>query len=172
MSDPFQAYEAVHRLVERTRADPMEMVKVGLLIAVLVVVCWRLIFAWLNGTISGTEALAVIVSLLVAEMAAVRWLPDFHGVRLVLFLALPVAVWVGIQIMAGVVRRESYRSNVNADVRRLRAAVRRDARNAAAHELLGDAYRKLGRPRRAVAEYQVAVALEPDYHKTVSPCRC
>jgi len=161
MSDPLQAYEALYRLVDRTRADPVEAIKLGLVIAVVVAIGWRLIFAWFHEAMSGAEALVLIISLLLAEVAVVRWLPDFEGVRFLLLLALPIAAWFGAQIIARVSRRESYRSDLNADMQRLRAAVRRDPKNVAARELLGDAYVKLGKPRRALAEYHAAVALDP-----------
>lgn len=161
MNDPIQTYEALYRIVERSRTDPMEAVKLGLLLAVVVAVSWRLIFAWLHGSISGPEAVVLTVSLLLAEGAAVRWLPDFHGVRFLLLLSIPVAAVVGVQVIAGVSRRESYRASLNADIRRFRGALRRDPNNAAARELLGDSYLKLGRPGSAVAQYRAAVALDP-----------
>ena len=161
MNDPLQAYEALSHIVEQSRTDPMEAVKLGLLLAVVVAVSWRLIFAWLHGSVSGPEVLVLTVSLIVAEGAAVRWLPDFHGARFLLLLSVPVAAVVGVQVIAGVSRRESYRSNLNADIRRFRAALRRDPGNAAARELLGDSYLKLGRPGSAVAQYRAAVAIDP-----------
>ena len=166
MSDLLRTYEALYRLVDRTRADPIELVKLGLLIAVVVGVGWRLAFAWLHGIISGSEALVLIISLLLGEAAAVRWLPDFNGIHFLLLLALPGAGWLGVQLIAGVLRRDSYRSHLDADVRRFRAALRRDPRNAAAHELLGDTYLKLRQSRRAMAEYRVAVALNPGSYQS------
>jgi cytochrome c-type biogenesis protein CcmH/NrfG len=73
---------------------------------------------------------------------------------------------VGVQVIAGVSRRESYRSSLNADIRRFRAALRRDPQNAAARELLGDSYLKLGRPGSAVAQYRAAVALAPGSYQS------
>ena len=165
MNDPLQTYEALYRIVERSRTDPMEAVKLGLLLAVVVAVSWRIIFAWLHGSISGWEALILTVSLVLVEGAAVRWLPDFSGARFLLLLAIPVAAILGVQAIAGVSRRESYRSTLNADIRRFRAALRRDPSNAAARELLGDSYLKLGRPASAVAQYRAAVALDPDSYQ-------
>ena len=161
MSDPLRAYEAIYRLVEHTRADPVEAAKLGLLIAVVVAVGWRLIFAWLDGAVSGPETLVLTVSLLLAETAAVRWLPDFHGIRFLLLLAIPTAAWLGLRVIARIFQRESYRSNIDSDVRRFRSALARDPRNVAAHELLGDAYLKLGQPRRAINAYRTAVLLDP-----------
>jgi tetratricopeptide (TPR) repeat protein len=161
MTDPLNTYQAFYRLVGSARADPIELVKLGLLIVVVVAVGWRLVFAWLDGAISGPEAFVLTISLLLAEMAAVRWLPDFQGVRFILLLALPGAAWLGVQAIAGVLHRESYRSDLDADARRFRAALRRDPRNVAAHELLGDTYLKLGQSRRAITEYRTAVALDP-----------
>lgn len=165
MNDPLQTYEALYRIVEGSRTDPMEAVKLGLLLAVVVAVSWRLIFAWLHGSVSGPEVLILTVSLIVAETAAVRWLSDFHGARFLLLLAIPVAAIVGVQVIAGVSRRESYRANLDTDIRRYRAALRRDPKNAAARELLGDSYLKLGRPGNALAQYRAAVALEPGNYR-------
>jgi len=161
MNDPIQTYETLSRIVEQSRTDPMEAVKLGLLLAVLVAVSWRLIFAWLHGSASGPEVLVLTVSLIVAETAAIRWLSDFQGARFLLLLSIPVAAVVGVQVIAGVSQRESYRSNLNADIRRFRSALRRDPKNAAARELLGDSYLKLGSPDRALAQYRAAVALDP-----------
>ena len=165
MNDPLQTYEAIYRIVERSRTDSMEAVKLGLLLVVVVAVSWRLIFAWLHGSVSGPEVLILTVSLIVAETAAIRWLPDFQGGRFLLLLAIPIAAVVGVQVIAGVSRRESYRSSLNADIRRFQAALRRDPNNAAARELLGDSYLKLGRPGSAVAQYRAAVAIDPGNYR-------
>ena len=166
MSDPLRIYETVYGIVERARADLAQTWKLGLLIAVAIAVGWRLIFAWLHGGMSGLETLALIVALLLAEGAAVRWMRDFEGVRFLLLLALPIAAWIGVQIFVSVSRRESYRSTVQSDIRRFRAALQRDPNNAAAHELLGDSYLKLRQPRRALAAYRAAISLDPGNYQS------
>lgn len=166
MSDPLRVYEILHGVVERSRADLAQAWKLGLLIAVAIAVGWRVIFAWLHGTISGVETLTLIAALLLAEGAAVRWMRDFEGIRFLLLLALPLAAWFGVQIVAGVSRRESYRTTVQSDMRRFRAALQRDPTNAAAHELLGDSYIKLRQPRRALAAYRAALALDTGNYRS------
>ncbi len=161
MSDPLRIYQVVYGIVARARADVAQAWKLGLLMAVAVTVAWRLIFSWLHGTISGVETLTLIAALLLAEGAAVRWIRDFQGLRFLLLLALPLAAWLGVEVLARVSRRESYRTSIQTDIRRFRAALQRDPTNAAAHELLGDSYLKLRQPRRAVSAYRSAVALNP-----------
>jgi cytochrome c-type biogenesis protein CcmH/NrfG len=115
--------------------------------------------------ISGPEVLVLTISLLIAEGAAVRWLPDFDDMHFALLLAIPASAWVGVGVLSRVFNRESYRSDLNRDVTRLRAAIKRDPRNTAAHEFLGDTYRKLGQQRRAISEYRAAAALEPGSYR-------
>lgn len=161
MTDPFRLYSLIHALIGRAREDAGTLLAVALLVVVAAGVAWQVVFAWLRGGLSGMEAFALCVSLFVAESAVVRWMDDFHGLQLALLLALPVAVWAGARLMIRVSAQESHRASLRGDMRRYRAALRRDPENAAARMLLGDVYVKLGRTRQAVAEYRAAVALDP-----------
>jgi tetratricopeptide (TPR) repeat protein len=161
MNDPLRLYELVYRAVGRARADLAEAWKVGLLIAVAIAVGWRVVFAWLGGAISGAEAFVLCLGIVLGEFAAANWLSEFEGMQLGLLLALPLAVWAGVEILVRVTARESRRSFLAADMRRYRAAVGRDPRNVAAHELLGDAYLKAGQLGRGLDEYRAALALSP-----------
>jgi len=165
MSDPFQVYEIVYGMIARTRANIADVWKVGLVIGVAVTVASRVVFSWLGGAISGAEGFTLLVGLLLAETAAVRWVGDFQGARLALLLMLPIAVWGAVEVLRRVGSREAYRSAIHADMGRFRAALRRDPRNAAARVLLGDAHMKLRQTARALAEYRAALALEPGSHE-------
>jgi len=164
MDELLSKYQALHQLATNLD-DPLGAAKVGLLIAVVVAVGWRLAFAWMAEVISGPEVLVLTISLLTAEGAAVRWLPDFDNVHFALLVAIPASAWAGVGMLSWVSNRESYRSDLNKDVIRLRAAIKRDPLNAAAHEFLGDAYWKLGQQRRGTSEYRAAVALEPGSYR-------
>ena len=166
MNDPLTVYESLHHVFERVQADRAEAWKLALLIAVTVGVAWRIFFAWLQESISGAEALILTLALLLAEGAAVRWLRDFEGVRFLLVLAIPLTMWLAAHIVARISASESRRGTLQADIRRFRAAIRRDPKNAAAHELLGDAYLKVNQPRRALAVYRSATTLDPGDYRT------
>jgi tetratricopeptide (TPR) repeat protein len=161
MSDPLELYGRLHGLLIRLREDAASAWKVGLLIGVAAVVAGKVVFAWVGGSISGAEAIVLLVGLLVSEAAAVKWVGDFAGVHFALLLLLPLAVWAGLEVIARVGGREAFRSTVRIDIRRFRDALRRDPRNTAAHILLGDAHLKLGKPAVATAEYRAALALAP-----------
>jgi tetratricopeptide (TPR) repeat protein len=151
--------ETLERTLSGLRADRAELWKVGVLIGVAVAAGFRVVFAWLSGTVSAGEAFVVLVGLLLAETAAVSWARDFEGLRFGLLAALPLAAWAGIEVIVRVGHREAHQSTIRGDMQRYRAALRRDPRNAAARTLLGDSYLRLGRPERAVQEYRAAVAL-------------
>jgi tetratricopeptide (TPR) repeat protein len=161
MNDPLRWYESIYRIVGRTRAELAQAWKFGLLTVVVIAVAWRVVFAWLGGAISGAEAFVLCLAIVLGEAAAASWLRELVGMQLGLLLALPLAVWAGTEILVRVTARESRRSFLVADMRRYRAAVRRDPRNVAAHELLGDAYLKAGRLGRGLDEYRAALALSP-----------
>ncbi len=161
MNDLLRLYEFMYLVVDRARADLGEAWKLGLLMVVAIAVGWRVVFAWLNGAISGAEAFVLCLGIVLGEAAAASWLREFEGVQLGLLLTLPIAVWVGMETLVRMTARGSRRSFLMADMRRYRAAVGRDPRNVAAHELLGDAYLKADQLGRGLEEYRVALALSP-----------
>ncbi|MBE9566507.1 MAG: hypothetical protein IMF16_07140, partial [Proteobacteria bacterium] len=121
MNHPLRLYEFIYRVVDRARADLGEVWKLGLFMVVAIAVGWRVVFAWLNGAISGAEAFVLCLSIVLGEAAGASWLREFEGVQLGLLLALPLAVWAGMEILVRVTARESRRTFLVADMRRYRA---------------------------------------------------
>jgi len=160
MNDIFHVIDIAQNAISRARGDVVDAPRVLLLIAVALFVATRIVFSWLAGALSTGEAVVLGAALFVAEAAAVTWVRDFHGLVFVLLLMLPVAVWAAVEVLVRVGEREAYRSTVHADMRRYRQALRRDPRNAAAREMLGDAQMKLGRHTNAIEHYRAALALE------------
>ena len=161
MKDPPQVYGLINRLLEQMQADLMGEWKLWLLLLVTVAVGWRVAFAWLGGVLSGPEALALCSVVGLAEAGAAGLARDFPSPDFILLLALPFALWAGVEVMSRVSSREARRSNLRGDMERLRGAIRRDPKNTGAHVLMGDAHLKLGQPQRALAEYWTALALSP-----------
>ena len=160
MSDIFHVIDVAQNAMSRAGEDIADAPRLLLVIAVALFVATRIVFSWLAGALSTGEAVVLGVALFVSEAAAVTWVRDFHGLVFVLLLMLPVAVWAAVEVLVRVGKREAYRSTVHADIRRYRQALKRDPRNAAAREMLGDAHMKLGRPANAIEHYREALALE------------
>ena len=166
MSDIFHLIDVAHSAIDRAREDVVSAPRVLSLIAVALFVGTRIVFSWLAGALSTGEAVVLAAALFVSEAAAVTWVRDFHGPVFVLLLMLPMAVWAAVEGLIHVGKREAYRSTVHADIRRYRQALKRDPRNAAAREMLGDAQMKLGRPANAIEHYRAALALEVGGYET------
>ncbi|HUU54780.1 MAG TPA: tetratricopeptide repeat protein [Armatimonadota bacterium] len=166
MSDTFQVVDVAQNAIARVREDIVHAPRVLLLMATAVFVATRIVFSWLEGALSTGEAVILAAALFVSEAAAVRWVRDFQGLVFVLLLMLPVAIWAAVEVLIQVGKRESYRSTVHADMGRYREALKRDPRNAAAREMLGDAHMKLGRSASAIKHYRAALALEGESYRT------
>jgi tetratricopeptide (TPR) repeat protein len=160
MSDPFRFIDVSMRALGRFADDLAHAPRALLLVGVAVVVAFRIVFTWLSGALTGPEAVVLSLTLIVSEAVAVKWVREFEGLSFALLAVLPLAVWVGVGILARVGQREAFRASATGDIARYEQALRRDPRNAAARELLGDAHMKLGRPQRAIREYRAALALE------------
>jgi hypothetical protein len=160
MSDIFHVIDVAQNAISRARGDIVDAPRVLLVIAVALFVATRIVFSWLAGALSTGEAVVLGAALFVAEAAAVTWVRDFHGFVFFLLLMLPVAVWAAVEVLVRVGEREAYRSTVHADMRRYRQALKRDPRNAAAREMLGDAHMKLGRSANAIEHYRAVLLLE------------
>lgn len=160
MSDIFHVIDVAQNAISRAREDTAAAPRALLLIGVALFVATRIVFSWLAGSLSTGEAVILGAALFVSEAAAVTWVRDFQGFVFVLLLMLPLAVWAAVEVLVRVGQREAYRSTVHADIRRYRQALKRDPRNAAAREMLGDAHMKLGKPANAIEQYRAALALE------------
>jgi len=160
MSSPFQFIDGSMRAARRFGQDLVHAPRALVLIGVAVAVGSRIVFAWLGGAITGPETVVLSLALIVSEAVAIKWVRDFQGLSFVLLSLLPMAVWAGVEILTRVGRREAFRSSLAADIARYERALRRDPRNTAAHELLGDAHMKLGRHDRAIREYRAALETE------------
>jgi len=160
MSDIFHVIDVAQNAISRGRADIVDAPRVLLLIAVALFVATRIVFSWLAGALSTGEAVVLGTALFVSEAAAVTWVRDFRGLVFVLLLMLPLVVWAAVEVLIHVGKREAYRSTVQADIRRYRQALKRDPRNSAAREMLGDAHMKLGKPANAITHYRAALAME------------
>jgi hypothetical protein len=153
--------DLVMSAMRRTFADLGSVVRAGAVILVAVGAAVKAVLSWQAGGISGLQMLAVLVTIVLYEVAAIRSLPDFHGLSFALLLALPLAVWVGLQIIQSTSAREEKKAWVRADMRRYREALRQDPQNVAAHVLLGDSYLRLGKNAAAEQEYMAALRLDP-----------
>ena len=160
MSSPFQFIDNSMRAGRQFGEDLVHAPRALVLIGVAVVVGFRLVFAWLSGALTVPETVVLSLALIVSEAVAIKWVRDFQGLSFVLLALLPLAVWAGVEILARVGGREAFRSSIVADMARYERALRRDPRNTAARELLGDAQMKLGRHDRAIREYRAALQTE------------
>lgn len=160
MSDIFSVIDATQSAIARARDDIVHAPRALALIVVALFIATRIVFAWLAGTLSTGEAVVLSAALVVAEAAAVTWVRDFHGFVFFLLLLLPLAIWTAVETLVHVGKREAHRSSLHTDIRRYRKALKRDPRNAAAQEMLGDALMKLGRPAGALEHYRAALALQ------------
>lgn len=160
MSDIFTAIDAAQSVISRTRDDLVHAPRAVLLIGAAVFIGMRIVFSWLAGALSTGEAVVLGAALFVSEAAAITWVRDFQGFLFVLLLMLPLAIWVAVEVLISVGKREAYRSGIQADIRRYRQALKRDSSNVAAREMLGDAEMKLGKPARAIKHYHAALAQE------------
>jgi len=160
VSDIFSVIDVAQSAIVRAGDDIVHAPRALALIVVALLIATRIVFSWLAGTLATGEAVILSAALLVAEAAAVTWVRDFHGFLFVLLLLLPLAIWAAVEVLVRVGKREAHRSAIHTDIRRYRRALKRDPRNAAAQEMLGDALMKLGRPARALEHYRAALALQ------------
>ncbi len=166
MTDIFEFMGTTLGALRRIHEDVAYAPRVALLVAAAVFVAAKVVFSWLKDVIATGEAMVLLVALLVAEAVAVRWVRDFGGLLFLPLLMLPVAIWGAAEVIARVGKREARRSALQADMRRYREALRRDPRNAAAREMLGDAHVKAGKLGLAIEEYRAALALEGTSYTT------
>src|SRR3990172_804838 len=152
MQDPLQAYSTAHRLVELFRQGLAGDWRVWVLIFVTVAVAWRVVFAWLAGSILASEAFVICLGIGLSEAAAVKWVGEFQGLRFLLLPGIPLAMWGGGELIARVACWEFRRTTRRTDLKRFRSAISRDPTNVAARVLLGDTYLKLGQFQRAQTE--------------------
>jgi hypothetical protein len=73
-----------------------------------------------------------------------------------------VAVPLAVQAFSRLTERQVTERLLRVDETRARALIEADPRNAAAHSLLGDIYRRRGQMEEAVEQYEEAVRLMPD----------
>jgi hypothetical protein len=152
--------DLVMSAIRRSFGDFASLGRAAAVIFVAVGAAVKAVLSWHDGGISGLQMLAVLVTIVLYEVAAIRSLGDLHGLSFALLLALPLAVWIGLQVIQSTRVREEKKAWVRADMRRYRTALRRDPSNAAAHVLLGDAYLKLGKKGKAEIEYRAALQVD------------
>jgi len=149
------------KIADLSRESYISLSKMALLIGVAAAAGIHTVLTWQAGDISGMQALVVLVTLAVAEAAAVRNLQHFQGLDFLIILAIPLTIWVAV----GILRRVHVDSQRGVDIRRrmrqYQAVLKRDPRNVAAHVFLGDSYSRLGKRREAAAEYRAALRLAP-----------
>ena len=151
--------------IRRSFGDLAALGRAAAVIFVAVAAAVKAVLSWHGGGISGPQMLAVLVTIVLYEVAAIRSLRDFHGLSFALLLALPLAVWIGLQIIQSTSAREERKAWVRADMRRYRKALRQDPQNVAAHVLLGDSYLRLGKKTAAEHEYMAALRLDPSEYE-------
>jgi hypothetical protein len=149
----------------RTFGDLVALSRAGAVIIVALLAAVKTILSWQAGGVSGLQAVAIIVTIAVYEVAAVISTREFRGLSFLVLLALPLAVWIGLQVILGTSARERRKTWIRDDMRRYMAALRRDPKNVAAHVLLGDSYAKLGKRAQAEREYRAALALDPTQYE-------
>ena len=149
------------KIAELSRESYISLSKTALLIGVAVAAGIHTVLTWQAGDMSGMQALVVLVTLVAAEIAAVRNVQHFQGLDFFILLAVPLTIWVAV----GILRRVHVGSQRGVDIRRrmrqYQAVLKRDPRNVAAHVFLGDSYSRLGKRREAAAEYRAALRLAP-----------
>lgn len=118
---------------------------------------FSILSAWFDRKITGQEATLLVVGLLGVLVAAIR-APEFG----VLGLAAVVCGAVGVCYALGKrADRGLSRSLDEEDIAKYQAALDIDPKNVAAHSLMADTYRRMGRVEHALEEYKAAVRLDP-----------
>jgi hypothetical protein len=133
---------------------------VGLIIICSVVAfagAFWIISAWLDHKLRGAEAVLLLLGLLIVAFLAMA----MQGAGIVLLIGAVFGVAAGLHALA----RRSDRHLVNSfdeeDIARYRAGLELDPKNVAAHSLLADTYRRMGRLEMAIDEYRAALELDP-----------
>jgi len=153
--------EFLAKIAELSRESYISLSKMALVIGVAVAAGSHIVLTWQAGHISGTQALVVVVTLVVAEIAAVRNLQHFQGLDFLILLAVPLTIWVAVGILDRVHIGSQRGVDIRRRMRQYQAVLKRDPRNVAAHVFLGDSYSRLGKRREAAAEYRAALRLAP-----------
>jgi len=123
----------------------------ALLVLTVHAILEREVEVW-QGLIGASLAVGAIV--LAVSLAASAWY--YPSLTLVIFI---MVIWHVARAVEAGVRQQQMLAQ---DAQRYLEAIEADGKNAAAHEFLADVYRRQGRIEEAIAEYEIAVALDPD----------
>ncbi len=110
--------------------------------------------------ISGREAFLLTVGLLVVLFFSVSMMLR-GGPGILLLLVLVGGAALLLRALARAADRRIAKGLVEEEIAKYKEALEIDPDNAAAHSLLGDTYRQLGRIESAVEEYEAALGLDP-----------
>lgn len=140
----------------------------ALMLAGRIVVCALVSFvgavlilsAWFDRKISGIEATILLLGLFALQFFAVS-LSLQGGPGIIVLIAAIFGVPAIFCLLAKRSDRRMTDSFEQEDIARYRAAMDLDPRNVAAHSLLADTYRRLGKLERAIEEYRAALQLDP-----------
>jgi tetratricopeptide (TPR) repeat protein len=119
----------------------------------------RSLHAMLDRDVETWQGLLGISTGVVLTVTAVSLATSPWYFPIVMFTALAATI---AQTAGSVANRIRERQMLEEDAERFRAGIEFDEKNAAAHAFLAAVYRKQGRLKEAVAEYEIALALDPN----------
>lgn len=113
--------------------------------------------AWFDRKITGLQLTLLLGAVLVLEFVAIA----LGGMGVLVLAAGVFGAAALFRCLAAVTDRRLSDSLTREDIARYQAAIGFDAKNVAAHSLLADTYRRLGKAELAVEEYRAALRLDP-----------
>jgi tetratricopeptide (TPR) repeat protein len=118
-----------------------------------------LVTLWFDGILRAWEAPGLLVgcAAFVGSTIVLADSPAYWAMLLAM-----VGCGAGVHVVARASERALERGFLDEDEERAKAAMAFDYKNTAAHALLGDVFRKRGKLREAIAEYEVCLQLQPD----------
>jgi len=108
----------------------------------------------------GWQAILLLVGVLIVMYFSITLVTSGNPLGMVMPIGLLVVGLIGRTVSEWADRRQ-YDSFDEEDIAKYQAAIEIDPRNVAAHSLLADTLRRMGKLTEAIPEYQAALALDP-----------